>query len=170
MWTTQHALSSEHLPIITTISIRHDYRLQQTRRTFTNYKKADWTQFTEDTETTIPTNIHTANIIFTNIILMAYKHNIPKGKMHSNCRLLPDHIVFKITQRNNMRRETHGISSQTPNEEITSDIHKHKQTIWKEHPGCILGSQAHYTHSLEEHRRYIQQSTSTHTQYLHNIQ
>ena len=81
-WTTQHALSSDHLPIITTINIRHDYRLQQNRRTFTNYKKADWTQFTEDTEsafaqTTIPTNIHTANIIFTNIILMADKQNIP---------------------------------------------------------------------------------------------
>ena len=68
-WTTQHALSSDHLPIITTIKIRHDYRLQQNRRSFTNYKKADWTQFTEDTEsafaqTTIPINIHTANIFF----------------------------------------------------------------------------------------------------------
>ena len=46
-WTTQHALSSDHLPIITTINIRHDYRLQQNRRTFTNYKKANWTQFTK---------------------------------------------------------------------------------------------------------------------------
>ena len=87
-WTTQHTLSSDHLPIITTINLRHDYRLQQNRRTFTNYKKADWTQFTEDTEsafaeTNIPTNIHTANIIFLNIILMANKHNIPKGKMYS---------------------------------------------------------------------------------------
>ena len=84
-WTTQHALSSDHLPIITTINIRHDYTLQQNRRTFTKYQKADWTQFTEDTEsafaqTTIPTNIHTANIIFTNIILMADKQNIPKGQ------------------------------------------------------------------------------------------
>ena len=25
LWTTQHALSSDHLPIITTINIRHDY-------------------------------------------------------------------------------------------------------------------------------------------------
>ena len=68
-WTTQHALSSDHLPIITTINIRHDYRQQKKRRTFTYYKKADWTLFTEDTEsafaqTTKPTNIHTANIIF----------------------------------------------------------------------------------------------------------
>ena len=109
LWTSQHTLSSYHLPIITTINIRHEYILQQNRWTFTNYKKADWTQFTEDTEsdfaqTTIPTNIHTANRIFTNIILMADKQNIPKGKMHSNCRLLPEDIVCKITQRNNMRR------------------------------------------------------------------
>ena len=31
-WTTQHALSADHLPIITTINIRHDYRLQQNDR------------------------------------------------------------------------------------------------------------------------------------------
>ena len=104
-WTTQHALSSDHLPIITTINIRHDYRLQQNRRTITNYQKAEWTQFTEDTESAFcQTNIHPANIIFTNIILMVDRHNIPKGKMHSNCRLSPDHIVCKITQRNNIRR------------------------------------------------------------------
>ena len=48
-------------------------------------------------QTTILTNIHTANIMFTNGILMADKHNIPKGKMHRNCRLLPDHIVCKLT-------------------------------------------------------------------------
>ena len=85
LWTTQNALTSDNLPIITTINIRNDYRLHQKRRTLTNYKKADWIQFTEDTEsafvqTTIPTNIHTANIIFTNIILMADTHNIPHGR------------------------------------------------------------------------------------------
>ena len=134
-WTTQYALSSDHLPIITTINIRHYYRLQQNRRTFTNYKNADWTQFTEDTEsavpqTTISTNIHTANIIVTNIIQMADKHTIPKGKMHSNCRLLPEDIVCTITQRNTMRRvNTCDPALKLLNEEITSDIQKHKQNI-----------------------------------------
>ena len=52
-WTTQRALSLDHLPITTTINIHHDYRLQQIRRTITNYKKADWTQFTEDTESAV---------------------------------------------------------------------------------------------------------------------
>ena len=148
-WTTQHALSSDHLPIITTINIRHDYRLQQNRRTYINYKKADCTQFTEDTEfafaqTTIPTNIHTANIIFTNI-LMADKHNIPKGKMHSNCRLLPDHIVCKIIQRNNIRRaNTCDPALKLLNEEITSDIQKHTN-LWKKH------LDAHWDHRHNTH-------------------
>ena len=102
LWTIEHALSSDHLPIITTINIRYDYRLQQNQRTITNYKKADWTQFTG--QTTLPTNIHTPNKFFTNIILMADTHNIPKGKMHSNYRLLSDQIACKITQNNNMGR------------------------------------------------------------------
>ena len=134
-WSTQHALSSDHLPIITTINIRHDYRIQQTQRTFTNHMKANWTQFTEDTDSAFAqTNIHTANIIFTNIILMADNHNIPKGKMLNNCRLLPDHIVCKITQRNNIRRaNTCDPALKLLNEEITSDIQKHKQNLWKEY-------------------------------------
>ena len=31
-WTTQHALSSDHLPIITTINIRHDYTIYRRHR------------------------------------------------------------------------------------------------------------------------------------------
>ena len=149
-WTTQHALSSNHFPIITTINIRHDNRLQQTRRTFTNYKKADWTRFTEDTEsafaqTTKSNNIHTANIIFTDIILMADKHNIPKGNMHSNCRLLTEDIVCKITQINNiMRANTCDPALKLLNEEITSDIQKHKHMEGVR--GRSLGSQP--THSI----------------------
>ena len=172
-WTTQHELSSDHLPIITTINIRHDYILQQNRRTFTNYKKADWTQFTEDTESAFAqTNIHTANRIFTNIILMADKQNIPKGKMHSNCRLLPEDIVCKITQRNNIRRaNTCDPALKLLNEEITSVPHTKTQT--KHMEGALrrsLGSQAQHTHSLEDHTLSIQHSTTTHTKHIHNIQ
>ena len=169
-WTTQHALSSDHLPIITTINIRHDYKLQQNRRTFTNYKKADWTQFTEDTEsafaqTTTPTNIHTANRIFTNIILMADKQNIPNGKMHSNCRLLPEDIVCKITQRNNIRRaNTRDPALKLLNEEITSHIQKHKRNIWQEH------LDAHWDHMHNTHTLWKTIQQNTHTNHIHNIQ
>ena len=138
-----YALSSDHLPIITTINIRHDYRLQQT---FTNYKKADWTQIMEDAEsafarTTIPTNI-----FFTNSILIADKHNIPKDMMHSNCRLLPDYIVCKIIQRDNIRRaNTCEPALKHLNEEIAYDMEKHNQNIWKEH------LDAHWDHRHNVH-------------------
>ena len=127
-WTTQHTLSSDHLPIITTINIRHDYRLQQIRRTFTNLMQADWTQFTEYTESGFAqTTIHTANIICINIILMADKRNIREGEMLNSCRLLPDHIVCKTTQRNNIRRA----NTYDPALKLSNDIHK--QSICKEH-------------------------------------
>ena len=138
-WQTHHALSSDHLPIMTTINIRHNFRLQTYRRTFTNYKKANLTQFTKDTalafsQPTIPDDIHTANRIFTNIILLADKHNIPKGKMPNTSMLLPEHIVCKITQRDNIKRANPCDPTLKPlNHEITSDISLHKQNLWKEH-------------------------------------
>ena len=83
---------------------------------------------------------------------MADKHNIPKGRMHSNCRLLPEDIVCTITQRNNIRRaNTCDPALKRLNKEITSDIQK--QNIWKEH------LDAHW-----DHRH------NTHTKHIHNIQ
>ena len=97
--------------------------------------------------------------------------SIPKGKMHSNCRLLPEDIVCKITQRNNIRRaNTCDPALKLLNEEITSDIQK---TQTKHMEGALrrsLGSQAQHTHSLEDHTWSIQQSTTTHTKHIHNIQ
>ena len=100
-WTPQKALSLDHLPIITTMNIRHNYRLQQNRRTFTNYKKADWTQFTEDTESAFAQATILTNIIFTNIILMADKHNqdsyIYTGSetdTHAHC--IPGRVAWRI--------------------------------------------------------------------------
>ena len=99
-------------------------------------------------QTTIPTNIHTANRNFTNIILMTDKHNIPRGKMHSNCRLLPEDIVCKITQRNKIRRANIcDTDLKLLNQEITSDIQKHKQNIWKEHLDAHWDHR-HNTHTL----------------------
>ena len=85
------------------------------------------------------TNIHTANRIFTNIILMAENHNIPKGKLHSNCMLLPDHIVCKITQRNNIRRANTCDAALKYYEEITSNIQKQTKPMERT-LRCTLGS------------------------------
>ena len=138
--------------IITTINIRYDYRLHQNRRTFTNYiqespletiYRRHRVRFRSDHNTH---QIHTANIILANIILMADKYNIPVGKMHSNCMHQPDHIVCNITQINNIRRaNTCDPYLKLLNEEIISDIHKHKQNLWKEH------LDVHYDHKHKTH-------------------
>ena len=93
---------------------------------------------------TIPTNIHTANNFFTTIILMADKHNIPKGKMHINCRLLPNHIVCKITQRNNVRRANTCDPAVNP---LNDPTYKTQTNILKEHLDAHRGYR-HNTHTL----------------------
>ena len=80
---------------------------------------------------------------------MADKHNIPKGKMYSNCRLLPEDIVCKITPRIIIKRaNTCDPALKLLNEEITSDIQKNlKQYIWKEHLDAHWDHR-HNTHTL----------------------
>ena len=76
------------------------------------------------------------------------KQNIPKGKMHSNCRVLSEDIVCKITQRNDIKRaNTRDPTLKLLNDEITSDIQKHKQNIWKEHLNAHWDHR-HNTHTL----------------------
>ena len=152
-WTTQHALLSDHLPIIATVNVRHDCRLRQSRRTVANCRKADWTQFAEYTgsafaQTAVPTGMHTADRVFTGIILMADGRNIPGSRMHGGCGLLPEDMVCRVTQRGNMGRvNTCDPALKLLDEEITSDIQKHKQNIWKEHLDAHWDHR-HNTHTL----------------------
>ena len=52
------------------------------------------------------TNIHITKTTLRNTILQVGKHNIPKGKMHTTCRLrlLSVHITTRIQHRNNIRK------------------------------------------------------------------
>ena len=101
---------------------------------------------------------------------MADKHNIPKGKMHSNCRLLPDHIVCKITQINNIRREiTCDPALKVLNGEITSDIQKHQQNIWMERLNAHW-DHMHNTHILWKTIPGLFNRAPPHTKHIHNIQ
>ena len=70
--------------------------------------------------------------------------------MHSNCRLLPEDILCKITQRNNIRRaNTCDPALKLLNEEITSDIQKRKHNIWNEHLDAHWDHR-HNTHTLRK--------------------
>ena len=74
--------------------------------------------------------------MFANIILMADKHNMPKVKMHSNCRLLPDHIVSKITPRNRHNTHIHwktiyALSNRAPPPTLNTSITFSNQIVTK---------------------------------------
>ena len=67
--------------------------------------------------------------------------------MHSNCRLFPNHILCEIAQRNNLRRaSTCDPALKLLNEDITSDIHKHNENLWKKH------LDTHWVHRHTTHR------------------
>ena len=100
---------------------------------------------------------------------MADKHNIPKGKMHSNCMLLPEDIVCKITQRINIRKaNTCDPALKLLNEEITSDIQKHKQNIWKEYLDAHWDHR--HTHTLWKTIHGLSNRPPPQTLNIHNIQ
>ena len=123
----------------------------------TDYNKTDGhspttrklTGHTEDTEsafaqTTIPTNIHTANIIFR---LQALSMQTHKKKQHKKSKHLWS-------------------SSQTPK---WGDNFRDTKTQTKHMEGASrrsLGQRTQHTHSMEDHTWYILYSTSNHTQKL----
>ena len=138
-WTTKQALSTDHLPILITYKTKTNYIIQQHRRTYTNYNKANWQVFTQEIEQTLadnetPQNAHTATKILTNAILAADKHHIPKGKIYHTHKLLPEHIRNMIKQRNRTRQQNPKdplIAQQNTN--IEKEIQNHKQALWKQH-------------------------------------
>ena len=91
-WHTKYTLSSDHLPIFMTLNTNTKYNNK--KHSYTNYKKVNWKQYTEDTEaafscecthhiTHTPTHSHIPNNTLTIIILQTDKQHIPKGKMHN---------------------------------------------------------------------------------------
>ena len=110
-WTTQHTLPSDHLPIIITIETQH--KKERSHNTYKNYKKADWTKFTEETEQHFSTlnstpidNIDRHITKFNSIIQNADKNHIPKGNIrHYNPNFTPE-IANLIKQRDRLKHNS----------------------------------------------------------------
>ena len=138
-WKTIHALNSDHLPILLTIQTDNKHTIQQNRRSYTNYRKADWDKFTQDTEDAFsalqpPTYIHDANKTFTNILYQAGKKHIPVGRIRNTDKLLPQDIRNKIRHRNWTSKNTpQHPSIPELNKEISTLISTNKTEIWREH-------------------------------------
>ena len=113
-WTTIHALNSDHLPILITIQTDNKHTIQHNRRSYTNYRKADWDKFTQDTEDAFtaiqpPKAIHDAKKTFTNTLYQAGNQHIPVGKIRNTDKLLPYPIRNKIAHRNITSKTRHKI-------------------------------------------------------------
>ena len=105
----------DDLSIITTINTRTKYKLQQNRHIFTNYRKANWTQFTTDTEA-----------VFSNIQQQPDTLHIQTTS--------GAHKTQNITQKQHFRAQNASDPSISDlHSEITSLIQTHKSDIWREH-------------------------------------
>ena len=137
-WKTEIA-NSDHQAIIINMNTKSNFRLQQYRRTYTNYRKANWIEFREEIEASLqdaapPSNIHLANKTITDLILNADKHHIPKGKIKPNMKLLPEEIR-QLIQTRNQARTTDRADPQVAelNRQIDKAIQDHKTALWREH-------------------------------------
>jgi hypothetical protein len=166
-WQVLTALASDHLPILITLNTKTNFRLTQHRRSYTNYKKANWELFTQDIENTLTntapvTNVHTSTQILTKAILMADKHHIPKGRIKDTCSLLPLEIRKLIAHRDNTRKQNPTDNTLTAlNNNIDSAIQKHKAALWQEK---ISGNWDHKTntHILWQTIHNLQNKKPTH--------
>ena len=68
-----------HIISIVIINTKSNFRLKPSNTTFTNYRKANWDKFTSEIELSLedvqsPDTVHSANKLFTILILLADKH------------------------------------------------------------------------------------------------
>ena len=138
-WSTLNTLNSDHNPIKISYNTKTKFRLIQHRRSYTNYRKADWQGFTNSienalTDTTDVTDVHKSNKILTLLLLDADKHYIPKGKIRPNNPLLPENIRAQIKERDIIKaNDPTDNRLEHLNKDISQAIQTHRSGIWKEH-------------------------------------
>ena len=82
-WQVDLALSSDHLPILISIQdLSYNYHGQ--RKSFTNYKRANWIAYRDEVESSLdglplPTSCSEGEAILRKILQTASKHHIPAG-------------------------------------------------------------------------------------------
>ena len=140
-WKTLHEMSSDHLPILISYTLHKPHILKQ-KRTFTNYRLADWEEFTSETEHLLDNfqltdynNIDTAVKHFNTIVTNASKHHIPTGSVKHYKPFYTRSVKQKIQQRKHLRSQTPTSDIlariQQLNKEIDEDIEQDIKTRWQ---------------------------------------
>ena len=140
-WETHKTFSSDHLPITITISAEIEKSFSE-RKTFTNFNKAKWPEFTQLTDEefskllsspdTEPKDVHSAEKKFRNIINNVSKFCIPSGRIKEVIPEVPTEAVRKMTLRDSIRStDPNSEEIQQLNNDISSLILNHKKDKWK---------------------------------------
>jgi hypothetical protein len=135
-WCAHTSLNSDHLPI--TISFLTDDLPPRARRSFTNFKLADWASFiwvSEDAVSKLedPTNCARDEQMLRSILLDASRHHIPSGYRKDFVAGLPNSAKHLITECDKLRaRDPADPEIQGLNARITEAVRKTSRQSWIE--------------------------------------
>ena len=137
-WEPLVALNSDHLPIIIDLDGWFSAPPPQTGpATFTNFKKADWARFTDETERHFiqeqpPCSPEQGEKVIRRILLRASARNIPSGRILNFTPGLTPETLHLIRQRDELRT----LNSSDPHiaqldQEIDTRINANLEGIWR---------------------------------------
>ena len=135
-WTPLTTLNSDHLPII--ITIDHDLTSLSAppKHTFTNFRRARWNDYLEETEADfaglpLPASCEAGEVVFRKVLLKASLHHIPQGNVPHFIPKLSDEARALIRQRDSLR-STHPTHPQLGNleQQVASEISNSKRLAW----------------------------------------
>ena len=145
-WEPLVTLNSDHLPIIVDLDGWFSTPPQQPGPScFTNYRKADWSNFRRDAERLLneeqpPTSTEGGEKIFRRILLYATQRNIPRGKIANFTPGLSPQTLELIRQRDELRNNDPSHPGIGPlDDQIQRDIDGNLVQDWrKEVESCSI--------------------------------
>ena len=147
-WKTEITLSSDHLPILISLTADYDFRKNNSKHfTYINFSKADWPGFKDYTEFYFSRarkikNVHEGEKYFRKIVNEAASQFIPAGRIPQTYNALPTATARLIDERDGIRNQDPGdIRLHDLNKEINKNITDHRRKKWEEHLStCDPGS------------------------------
>ena len=136
-WVPETTLNSDHLPIIIDLDGWFTDLPSPGPSCYTNYRKANWTTYTEETEVAFsnlppPTSCASGEKTFRNILLTASRRNVPRGKIPNFTPGLTDHARRMMSERDRARQEDPSDPRIAELEaEISRETDLNKRNIWR---------------------------------------
>ena len=106
-WTTMDTLNSDHLPVLIGVA-SFSSSLHQPRRSFTNYRRANWSGFCSELETLVealppPSSCGQGEELLRKAVLTAASHNIPSGFRSCATPAFPPAASLLVEERDRLR-------------------------------------------------------------------